>query len=608
MTRRALVAFFAATASLGAAAQPPDSASIVAVRPVLSKTAVTPASITRAAVVLTVKPGYHVNTNKPGETWLVPTEVVIGPPVGIKVKNIAYPRASKSLQIAGGKAPSPVWEGKVTVTFDLVVAGHVKPGTVTVKGMVRFQPCDDKTCLAPADKPFKLVVPVVKSGTKVADANAGDFAPAPVGAAGGSGGPPSGQSPGNRQGLEKALESRGLFWFLAGLFVAGLGLNLTPCVYPMIAVTMAIFGARAAESRANVLGRAMVYVLGIAAMYTTLGVVAGLTGGLFGAALQSRWVLLFIAVFMFVMAAGMFGKYEMQLPPSVAAKLGGVKRTGITGIFFSGLVVGLFAAPCMGPAIFSLLVEVGRRQSVVFGAASFFTLSLGLGLPYLALASAPGALNRLPRSGGWMEWVKRLFGVVLVAVGVSYLSQAFVPAYGSYVFPVAVVLGGLYLGFVEHNGRKAPGLLIPRMVAGVGGLAFGLWLTFGAVAAQKSLQAQRWPVYSDQALQAALSGGKPAVLDFTASWCAQCHELEARTLNQPGVKKALEPFARFRVELDGRNKPQAAELQKRYGVRGLPAVVFLMPDGSEVEQARVTGFLPPDEFIARVTLARPHGV
>lgn len=607
MTRRVLVAILAATAPLGALAQPPDSASIVAVRPVLSKTAVTQASITKAAVVLTVRPGYHVNTNKPAEGWMVPTEVVIGPPVGIKVKNIAYPRASKTLQVAGSKAPSPVWEGKVTVTFDLVVAGHVKPGKVTVKGMVRFQPCDDKTCLAPADKPFKLVVPVVKSGTRVADANTADFAPAAAGGGGGPGQMPSGPSPGGGGKVAGALESRGILWFLAGLFVAGLALNLTPCVYPMIAVTMAIFGAHSAGSRAGVLGRALVYVLGIAAMYTTLGVIAGLTGGLFGAALQSRWVLLFIAVFMFVMAAGMFGKYEMQLPPSVAAKLGGVKRTGTAGIFFSGLVVGLFAAPCMGPAIFSLLVEVGKRQSVGFGAASFFTLSLGLGLPYLALASAPGALNRLPRSGGWMEWVKHLFGVILMAVGVSYLFQAFLPAYGPYVFPAAIILGGLYLGFIEPNGRKAPGLVIPRMAAGIGGLALGLWLTFGAVAAQRSLQAERWPPYSDQAVKAALAEGRPVVLDFTASWCAQCHELEARTFSQASVKEALKPFARFRVELNGVNKPLEAELQRRYGVRGLPSVVFLAPSGEEVSSARVTGFLPPDEFITRARLARSHG-
>jgi thiol:disulfide interchange protein DsbD len=592
----------ALTTVLGTAvtAAPPDSSKVLEIKSALSASAVKPGQKAKLAVVLRVNKGWHINSNKPNEDFLIPTIVALKPASGITLGKPAYPKA-KELKVAFSPDSLAVFEGEVPVVMEIAVAKNVKPGTVTLKGEVKYQPCDDTSCFSPATKPFTVTIKIAKPNEKISPSKANFFRDAgetttPV--AGGSAGSTNG---GDR--LAGILESRGLVWFLVFIFLTGLALNLTPCVYPMIAVTMSIFGARAGETRAVLLGKAIVYVLGMATMYTTLGVTAALTGGLFGSALQSPVVQIGIAVFLLILALGMFGVYTMQPPPAVANALGNVNRGGYIGLFLSGLVVGVFAAPCVGPVVIGLLALVGTRNDVALGSLSFFTLALGLGAPYLVLATFSGLLTKMPKSGGWMEIVKHLFGVVLVAVAAVYAAMVISPSNVGYVAPLALIIGAVYLGFIDKHSRAVAGFKPWRIIGGIAFIALGVFMLAQERSAQSELKALRWPVYSDAAFQAALAEGKPIVLDFTASWCAQCHELEAKTFSQREVREALKPFTLFRVELDGANRDQADELQRKWKVAGLPAVIFLNLTGDEVTEARVSGFIPPEKFIRLSELA-----
>ena len=202
-----------------------------------------------------------------------------------------------------------------------------------------------------------------------------------------------------------------------GIFLLGLGLNLTPCVYPLLAVTVSLFSSRKEEK--TPLGvsffRALVYVLGMAATNTTLAVVAALTGGLLGAILQNTWVLAGISVLLFLLALSMFGVYTIQAPSWILNRVVGTRSTTLAGLFASGLIVGIFAAPCIGAPVLALLTWVGTQGNPIFAVLVFFTLSMGLGLPYLILGTFSGLLTKLPKSGVWLLWMERLFGVILLA-------------------------------------------------------------------------------------------------------------------------------------------------------------------------------------------------
>ena len=317
-------------------------------------------------------------------------------------------------------------------------------------------------------------------------------------------------------------------------YLAGLALNLTPCVYPMISVTVALFGAGQGERRVL---RATLYVLGMATMYSALGASAALTGGLFGAWLANKWVLAGLGSVMVVLAFGMFGLYQFQLPAGILARISTSRGTGLFGIFLAGLLVGVFAAPCIGPPVAALLALVAAKQDPIYGFSAFFVLALGLGTPYWLLGVFSGLVKKLPRSGAWLVWVERFFGVLLLAVSVYFFMLAFGPKQFS------------------------------------GGLA--------------------WEPYEASKLEAYRKSGAPVALDFFAEWCAPCHEMDRVTFSEKKVIEALQPFHKLRVDMTQNAPPVTREFQ----VVGIPTIVFFNRKGDEVETARVVGFVPPEKFL-----------
>jgi thiol:disulfide interchange protein DsbD len=402
-----------------------------------------------------------------------------------------------------------------------------------------------------------------------------------------------------RDRLESALASGGIGWLLA-LFVGGLLLNLTPCVFPMLGVTVSIFGARRKEPVPKVVATAILYVLGICVTYTALGVVAALTGGLFGAALQSVWVNLVLGGLMLLLSLGMFGVYEMQPPLWLMDRLGGAQATSMAGAFLSGLGVGIIAAPCVGPFVVAVLALIAQRADVGFGVRTMFTLSLGLGFPYLFLATFSNLLQALPRSGDWMVWVKHALGTLLAAIGVYYLAVGFLPNAAPWVLPVGLAIGGLWLGFIDKSVGAKGAFRAFALVAGGAALFVGVFL--GAQMYQAAQRTLSFRPYDAAAVQASVAAGRPVMMDFSADWCLPCHEMELNTFTDARVVASAKRFDRYKVDLTKYDSPEAAALRKKYSVTGVPIVVFLGRGGTEVAEARVDGFLPPERFLQQLEL------
>jgi thiol:disulfide interchange protein DsbD len=609
----------AAQAQTGGGAAPPAAETLI--KATAAPVRVTAGGTATAVVRIAIVPGWHVNANPPSPDYMVPTEVVIDPAAGVRPGKPAYP-PPVPLKVGFEESPIAVYGGTVEVQVPITADAQAARGALQLAAKVRFQACNDQICLTPASVPFVVPVEVLAAGappgegstgaakslateprsgaTPLRSAAPGEFSPdgAPAKGSGFTTAPPKGGATSALDNpIARAFDRGGAFAFLT-IFLIGLALNLTPCVYPMLGVTVSIFGARRAAPPLQVFGLALIYVFGMAITYSTLGVIAALTGGLFGAFLQNPLVLIGIGLLMVLLALSMFGLYELQPPAWLLTRLGGSGATSAAGVFFSGLVVGVFAAPCVGPPVVALLALVGAKGDPWFGFAVFFTLSMGLGLPYLVLGTFSNLLQRLPRSGDWMVWVKKLFGVILVGVGLFYGMLALAPKWSGWLLPIVLIAGGVYLGFLEKSAAARRGFQLLKRATGAVAIAGGIFLVLATPARGIAFA----PVTPAE-LEAALRRGDLVMVDFTADWCLACHELERSTFTDARVRAAARRFRAFRVDLTRFDSPESEAWRKAYGIAGLPTIVFIGPGGAEVRAARVEGFLPPSAFVERLRLA-----
>lgn len=397
-----------------------------------------------------------------------------------------------------------------------------------------------------------------------------------------------------------ALAKGPLYAALAAL-VGGLAVSLTPCVYPMIAVTVSIFGAKQAQSRTQAMLLSLSFVLGIAGMLVPLGVIVGLGGGMFGAVLQSRAIIIAISALFVLMAASMFGAFELTLPSSLNNKLAELGGIGYKGAFVLGWVCGLIATPCTGPVLTGILAWIAAKQSASLGALAMSAFSLGLGTPFFLVGAFA---MQLPKSGRWMVHIKSVLGIALLIVALYLLNNSFGFATpyvsGSLIFigvSLGLVLLGLLVGAV-HREFGEPGVAVKI------GKAAGIALVSGGLLASilgviKPTEALAWEKHDiEGAIQRAGTEKKPLVVDFTAAWCGACKELDKKTFSEPRVGQELGRFVAVKVDATNNDDPKVEAMLARYKVLGLPTVVLFDSHGNE--KKRFNDFVPADEFLESV--------
>jgi thiol:disulfide interchange protein DsbD len=385
----------------------------------------------------------------------------------------------------------------------------------------------------------------------------------------------------------------------AGLaaFASGLLVSLTPCVYPMVAVTVSVFGARQASSRGEGALLSAAFVAGIIAMFVPLGVVAGLTGSLAGAVLQSAWVVTGISVLFLVMAAAMFGAFELDIPSGLKNRLAQIGGTGYLGAFLLGLACGPIAAPCTGPFLTGILAWITKTQSAPLGAAAMAAFALGLGVPFFVV----GAFAvQLPKSGRWMMHVKSVLGVILVIVALYFLNNAFGylakvanPAPTFLAVSGSIALFGLLLGAIH---KSFEGSVVDKALKGVGVLLTSVSGVLFIVSATTPAHALVWEhIPANTARAKAVGEQRPLIIDFGAAWCGACKELDKLTFSEAGVQREAGRFLAVKVDATNDDDPAVEGAMSDFGVKGLPTVVVFDSKGKEA--VRYTDFVEAGPFL-----------
>jgi thioredoxin:protein disulfide reductase len=376
---------------------------------------------------------------------------------------------------------------------------------------------------------------------------------------------------------------------------------LTPCVYPMIPITVSIFGARAGVPRSRALALATAYVLGIAAMFGTLGTTFGLVGRAFGTFLANPWVIVPLALFFVAMGLSMFGAFEVALPSELQARLSRIGGRGVLGAFLMGLVAGIIAAPCTGPPLASLLAYVATTRNAGWGFVLLATYGAGVGLPFWLLAWFSMSL---PRPGVWMEWIKSVFGVALFAAALYYLKNV-VPALarfgsGKPTFALemgALLVAGVLLGAVHASFHGGAAERV-RKGLGVALVTVGLFGATNYLLAPKGNVELRWLTDEPAALADAQAVGRPLLIDFSATWCLPCREFDVRVFSRPEVAEAMGRFTLLRLDVSQADDvPALGALKRKYGADTLPAIRIVSPAGAGTILAKTDTFLPADRFL-----------
>ncbi|NOX16949.1 MAG: thioredoxin fold domain-containing protein [Chlorobi bacterium] len=527
--------------------------------------------------------GWHINSHTPKDEFLIPTVLELGKNESFTLTNVVYPK-HKEVNFSFSDKPVAVYEREFKIGGLVKIADDAPLGEDSIVVILNYQACNDASCMAPNDVKTVIKFKVVDNKTAINEINQEKFSGIDIAYT-----PHVEETTDDESSLADTLESSGLLLSLFFVFLGGLALNLTPCVYPLIPITIGYFGGQSEGSTKRLFMLGVVYVLGIALTYSVVGVVTSLSGAIFGALLQNPIVILVVALVLFALSLSMFGLYEFKFPDSWVMKAGGAK-SGMFGSFFMGLTMGIVAAPCIGPFVLGLVTYVAAKGDPVYGFLMFFFLAVGLGFPYLFLALFSGKIKNLPRSGMWMESVKHIFGFLLIGMAIYFILPLLPKDFQSWLLPAYGVLMALYLLIFERAADSVKGFFVFKIVFSLVILAVSVYALIPS-----EDHSPEWIKYSDAKYEEALANGDKIFIDFYADWCIPCKELDHITFADEKVISVMSDFKNFKVDLTKSMSEESEKIREKFNIRGMPTLLIYDTNGKEVR--RLTGFISPDEFL-----------
>lgn len=510
---------------------------------------------------------------------------------------------------------SEVYYNEVAIALPLTRHDSNAPRAVTLE--TRYQGCADAgLCYPPTTKTVAVTLPAagasaINGSAGLADGGSDDFVS-------------------EQDRYAQSLVSDNRFLTLLSFFGVGILLAFTPCMFPMVPILSSLIvgqGTNVTTRRAFSLSLA--YVLAMAVTYTVAGIIAGLFGANLQATFQNPWIIgSFSAVFV-LLALSMFGFYNLQVPASWQTRISEFSNRQRGGTYVGAAVMGLLSAlivgPCMAAPLAGALIYIGQSGDAALGGSALFAMSIGMGIPLLAVGASAG--RWLPRVSGWMNTIKAVFGVLLLALAIWMLDRIIPPQVTMLLWGVLLIVTAVYMGALTGLLPEADGWQKLRKGTGLVMLVYGGLLLVGAAGGGHDvLQPLRGVSFTgsgtqaatsqagmrfirvkgvsglEKELQAAQAAGKTAMLDFYADWCVSCKEMERNTFSHPEVRAALADTVLLQADVTA-NDAEDQALLKRFGLFGPPSILFFGKNGDEHRRYRLVGFLGPDDFSAHVKLA-----
>ncbi|MFW6010945.1 MAG: cytochrome c biogenesis protein CcdA [Desulfosalsimonas sp.] len=530
-------------------------------------------------LVFELKDGWHINSHRPNSDYMIPSRLGLAAEETFFLESVQYPEPEKyEFDFADG--PVSVFDDSFSVTGTIRASRDIEPGTYELPFQFDYQACRQGTCLKPDTAGYSANIRVEGTAPghgqeeRVIDNEEGRSAPSVAGL---------------EDGISTWIDSAGLFLGVLLVFIGGLALNLTPCVYPIIPITISYFGSQSEGRTRRLFILGLLYVAGMALAYSIIGVITAMTGAVFGGLLQDPRVMIGIAGFFVLMALSMFGVYEFRIPRRLTDAAGGA-RAGLLGALLMGLTMGVVAAPCVGPLVLGLVAYVAAKGDPVFGFLLFFFLALGLGMPYLFLAVFSGKIKALPGSGEWMEAVRRIFGLVLTGAAIYFVAP-FLPGFlNTGALPVFSIIAAVYLLFFDKTANKIRGFKKFKILL----CLFVIGISVYALAPGDRTIAY-WEEFSREGYERALENNRKMVIVYHADWCIPCRQLKRQTLSDPAVVEKLQEFKVLAVDMTHPGDREIREIQSRFDVQGVPTLVIIDSKGNLSEQ--VAGMIRARDFI-----------
>ncbi len=492
------------------------------------------------------------------------------------------------------------------INFSIPLTQVAQDGKITI----RYQGCAEAgLCFPPITKTIELT-PIATTASNVLSALASSSqatqSPSTLTT-------DKAQSKSEQYQLVDMLKGNNTLLTLLAFFVGGLLLSFTPCVFPMYPIlTGIIVGQKKTLSTKKAFTLSFFYVQGMAITYTLLGVIVALAGAKFQAMFQHPAVLISLSVLFIILALSMFGVFNLALPSSWQNKLNNISNNqqggSYLGVLSMGAISGLVASPCTTAPLTGALLYISQSGNIALGASALYALSLGMGLPLLILGSSGGKL--LPKAGSWMNVIKNIFGLLLLAVPI-FLLDRIVPHILTQILSITLLLASAtYFYIVNHNSKV-------NFWFGVRSLVIFLMMFYGAQQAYQLVHPQGSTAQAEhqeaemfmkvdslaqlqQVIADANSEGRSVMLDLYADWCIACKEFEKYTFSDPQVQQALSNTLLVQMDLTDMGKPANKAFMKKFDILGLPSILFFDIHGKELEQQRVTGFMSAQEFAEHV--------